>query len=190
MSNLDRIRLFIGARVPGNVVPLIRSAAGQHLEHASWRVAPEQQWHVTALFIGERPAKDLPGIQAGVERIVVDTPVIRLENGALRTMPEDGPTMLWVRFDPHAELTRLHHRLAQALFMPPSQHVPYWPHITLARSRGKTDELQHDPTVLKEFPLSELTLFRSQPGPQGTIHTPLITWPLGRTGPTAPEAVG
>jgi|688.fasta_scaffold02362_15 2'-5' RNA ligase len=190
MAALERIRLFIGTRVPANVVTLVRSTADQHLAHPFWRVAPEQQWHVTALFIGERPTKDLPGIQAAVERIVVDTPVIRLENGALRTMPEDGPTMLWVRFDPHAELTRLHLRLAQALFMPPSQHVPYWPHITLARSRGKADVLQKPPTVLHEFPLRELTLFRSEPGPHGTIHTPLITWPLARTGPTAPEVAG
>ncbi len=188
MSNLDRIRLFIGARVPGNVVPLIRSAAGQHLEHASWRVAPEQQWHVTALFIGERPAKDLPGIQAGVERISQDTPVINLENGNLMTMPEESPTMLWIRFIPNSDLTRLHHRLAKALAMSPSHHVPYWPHITLARSRGKVPALLNERVVLKELPLDELTLFRSEPGPTGTIHTPLITWPLGRTGPTAPEA--
>lgn len=185
---MERFRLFIGTRVPEDAVPLIRSNADQQLARPVWRVAPEQQWHVTALFVGERPAKDLPGIKDAVERIATETPPIHLLKGQLLTMPEQGPTMLWVRFDPHTDLTRLHHRLAQALAMRPSHHVPYWPHITLARSRGKTDVLQDNPLVLPELFLTDLTLFRSEPGPTGTIHTPLITWPLGRKGPTAPVA--
>ncbi len=185
---MERIRLFIGTRVPENVAPLIRNAADQQLAQPMWRVAPEQQWHVTALFVGERPAKDLLGIKDAVERIASDSTQIQLQKGRLLTMPEQGPTMLWVRFDPHTELTRLHHRLAQALAMRPSHHVPYWPHITLARSRGKADVLRETPLVLPALFLTDLTLFRSEPGPTGTIHTPLFTWPLGRTGPAAPVA--
>lgn len=185
---MERIRLFIGTRVPENVRPLIRTLADQQFARSVWRVAPEQQWHITALFVGERPSKDVPGIKDAVERIASDTPQIHLQKGQLLTMPEEGPSMLWVRFDPQMELTRLHHRLAEALAMRPSHHVPYWPHITLARSRGKADVLRDNPMVLPELFLADLTLFRSEPGPTGTMHTPLFTWPLGRTGPTAPVA--
>jgi len=187
---MERIRLFIGTRVPENVAPLIRNAADQQLAQPMWRVAPEQQWHVTALFVGERPAKDLLGIKDAVERIASDSTQIQLQKGRLLTMPEQGPTMLWVRFDPHTELTRLHHRLAQALAMRPSHHVPYWPHITLARSRGRITAQIDGPPLVKELMLSELTLFRSERSDHGSVHTAMGSWPLSGTGPIGPVAVG
>ena len=106
------------------------------------------------------------------------TPRILLQQGQLVTMPKQDPTMLWVRFTPQAELTALHHALAKALGAEPSGYLPYWPHITLARTRRRVAQQASANVVLPALELRELTLFRSDASPAGSVHTPLRTWPL------------
>ena len=178
MSPTEPMRLFIGTALPAHVSASLTGQVQGFLSDPRWRAAPVEQWHVTALFIGERPAGQLERIQAEVERIASGTPHIRLSEGRLITMPKDAPYMLWVRFTPHPALTALHHALAQATGTAPSAYVPYWPHITLARTARTNAPAHNGDIVLPELMLDHLTLFRSQLAPGGMAHTPLYTWPL------------
>ncbi len=171
------LRLFIGTRVNGTHAAMILSAAGEALANTAWRIAPATQWHVTALFIGACDEGQLPAMKRHLKRISKGTPRITLNNGRLITMPEHEPRMLWVRFDPHPDLTALHMTLATALNAEPSKHLPYLPHITLARS-SKGPEPLKGTIILPSLRLDHLTLFSSQLDPAGSIHTPLATWPL------------
>lgn len=181
--------MFVGTALTAPVAAKVHHATGHWLALPEWRMAPLHQWHVTALFIGERPAAEVPGIMERLERVAGTTEVITLHHGRLLTMPETRPTMLWLRFDPAEALTRLHAQLADVVPAAPSPHVPYWPHVTIARVRGKAEALPPGTVVLDTLVIDQLTLFRSDPGHSGTVHTPLATYPLlSQRGPTAPVA--
>jgi|JI9StandDraft_2_1071091.scaffolds.fasta_scaffold06903_5 2'-5' RNA ligase len=184
MAAQDRIRIFIGTTVPTSVCEMILPSAQKAMQQGRWRMAPTSQWHVTALFLGERDARYLDTYMEKVQHCAAHTTAISLSSGMLVSMPKEDPTMLWVRFRPSPELTKLHRALAEAFGVPPSHYIPYWPHITLARSRGKAIHLDDTPLVVQGLQLESLSLYRSDAGPQGSVHTPLATWPLSGTDPT------
>jgi 2'-5' RNA ligase len=172
------IKLFIGTSMDARLADEIRLRSVSLAGKGAWRWSPQQQWHVTTLFIGPRDEAEVQLISTSIERASVERGPITLHQGELVTMPQQSPSMLWVRFNPSEELTSLHHALAHTTSTPPSPHQPYWPHITLARGKGtisRTDTVLMVPSLT----LRELTLFRSDPGPNGTVHTSLGTWPLG-----------
>lgn len=184
------VRLFIGTAVPIYQGDLIQHAASHELEAPQWRVASRDQWHVTALFLGERDERNMATYLSKVAGVAARTAPIELLKGSLATMPKAAPTMLWVRFQPNPALTRLHRELAAEFGVEPSHYVPYWPHITLARSRGRITAPIDRPPLVKELMLSELTLFRSERSDHGSVHTAMGSWPLSGTGPIGPVAVG
>jgi 2'-5' RNA ligase len=178
MDELPPIRLFVGTAIGSDVRDRIQLGAKHWSESPTWRTASPDQWHVTSLFIGERDQAELDRITTAVAKIARDQPAFRLSRGMITTMPLNKPSMLWVRFDPSAELTTLHSKLAEATGTLPIPYSPYWPHITLAR--GNPEEPIHNgPVVLDELLVDRLTLFRSDRGRDGSVHTPLSTWSLG-----------
>jgi 2'-5' RNA ligase len=172
------IKLFIGTSLGAELVEKIWNRAAPLGARGRWRWSAREQWHLTSLFIGQRDEADLPIVSSAVAHVCKQTGPITLRNGQLTTMPEDRPSMLWVRFSPSVELGALHNALAHHTSTTPSPHRPYWPHITLARGTGSLLEMP-DPTVLPSLLIQELTLFRSDPGPEGTVHSALGTWSLG-----------
>ncbi len=163
------MRLFIGTSIEDPIATRIENVAHKILTDPLWRMAPITQWHITALFIGERDPKELPMIEEAVENIAKRTPAILVKNGRIEAMPTNDPHMLWVKFDPAPQLTGLHLSLAEATSTRPSEHLPITPHITLARSRRSPS-----PTVseifLDELKLDHLSLFRSELLRSGAVH--------------------
>ncbi|MCW5900788.1 MAG: 2'-5' RNA ligase family protein [Flavobacteriales bacterium] len=179
MSPEENLRLFLGTLVPREICATIREAAAPHLRDRAWRAAPERQWHVTALFVGQRSAADLEVIRDAAIRIAASTALLNLHNGVLCTMGQERPTMMWLRFPPHAGLTQLHHALARSTGTTPVPWPVYTPHVTIARSKGSPNAFVETRITVPELALAELTLFRSDPGPEGTVHTALESWKLG-----------
>lgn len=167
------IKLFIGTKVH----PEIISNDLETIATEGWRWAPRQQWHVTTLFIGYKPQEELVRITQSIERVAAHTERFSLHRGELKAMPEERPSMLWVRFAVSPELSSLHVAMAEAIGVPASPYSPYWPHITFARGSGPIPKADGSP-IMRILPIAELTLFRSDPGPNGTVHTPLASWPL------------
>lgn len=184
------IRLFVGTAISTEDAERLERAAGTELSAPHWRIARRSQWHVTALFLGGRDAQHLAEYVTKVARVAELTPPIELLDGRMVTMPKTEPTMLWARFQPNPSLTRLHHTLASEFGEEPSHYVPYWPHITMGRSKGRPPAILDGRLLLPHLVLRELTLFRSTPGEHGSVHTPLGTWPLNGTVPTVPVMVG
>lgn len=183
------MRLFIGTPVPTLLAQMVHDRCAMHDRGTAWRFAPLAQWHVTALFVGERPDEVRSMIEEAVERIAGAHAPILLTQGRLMSMPKRAPSMLWVRFSPNAGLTSLHMALARATGTSPSAYRPYWPHITLARSRQGDAPVVDGGVVLESMAMEALTLFRSTPTPEGSVHTPLASWPLTGTDRVAPEEV-
>lgn len=181
----EPMRIFIGTAIAPSIASAVKEHADEHLAQPRWREAPIDQWHVTSLFVGERDPALIPRIQDVVRTIAARTPPILLLKGRILTMPKEAPTMLWIRFMPSPELTHLHLALAEAIGAEPSSFRPYWPHITLARSRASQITPVDGDVLVKELKLDHLTLFRSDPGPNGTKHSSISTWDLTGTDPTA-----
>lgn len=184
---MTTVRLFIAATVPEDIAHDVGEAAAPLLAHPQWRRSPKDQWHVTALFIGERHEEDLPMITDAL-RSAASHEAFTLRNGHVVAMPERSPSMLWLRFAVHEGLTSLHHALTKACGAQPSPFDPYWPHITLARSRAKVLPWSDARVVVPALPMDELVLFRSDPAHGHRIHTALASCSLRRTGPTDPVA--
>lgn len=166
------VRLFIGTPIEESTTIAIAEKAEKHVQRAGIRWAPRSQWHVTALFLGEREATDIPFVLHAMEQCAERHHAVDLLDGRLVAMPEAAPSMVWVRFSPHPGLTLLHHQLAEATSSPPSPYTPYWPHITLAR--GKRIRLTgEEPLMVPHMMMERLVLFRSDPAPGGRIHVPL-----------------
>ena len=156
---------------------LIRNAAHEFLKDDRWRMAPIAQWHVTALFIGERNSDDLSRTEEAMITVAHSTAPIVVRNGRICSMPEPEPHMLWVRFDPDPTLTGLHLQLAEATATRPSKYLPIVPHITLARSRRSPPPASSG-VIIEELQLDHLSLFRSELHHAGVIHHLLRTVPL------------
>lgn len=175
------VKLFIGTTIEPGMARQLCADAKRYAQAAGWRWNPIGSWHITSLFIGQREEGELPGLIEAAEQCSAQHGQLVLEEGSLVTMPEEIPTMLWTRFDPSAALDALHTSLAKATTTPPSHYAPLWPHITMARGKGPPICLPA-PVLVPSLVLRELTLFRSDPAPAGTIHTALHTWKLGQHG--------
>lgn len=182
------MRLFIGTSIFTGAIHLIENELEDLRTDMRFRFAPIKQWHVTALFIGERDETVVPSFNVMIEAITRSQVPIILNNGQICTMPEDLPRMLWVKFDPSEALTKLHHSLAEALDAKASAHLPYQPHITLARSKERTVPYA-GPIVLEELTLDHISLFSTQRSPSGSIHHPMGTWMFNGKDPTDLEVV-
>lgn len=179
MLRNEHVRLFVGTAIPSRIGSGLHERVSMVLAPTSnCRVAPIEQLHVTAIFIGNRSASLLPSIQERIARVASITDPFTLTHGRFAYMPKADPYMLWVRFRPHKELTALHYALANALGADPSIYKPYWPHITLARCKGPLSDTLPTEVVLDRFHLDHLTLFRSHRGPEGSQHTVVDQWPL------------
>ncbi len=180
---LEHMRIFIGTSLQPETAADVATTLEEELSTAFWRVAPVAQWHVTALFIGERPETMIPAVSTAIAKLAQSHSPILLQNGRVVTMPKLDPTMLWIRFQPNPALTALHLALAAATGTEPSIHRPYWPHITLARANpGKAMNIGGD-VVLPSLVIDRLTLFHSTLSPHGSVHQPIASWPLTGTDP-------
>ncbi len=56
----ERIRLFLGLRLPGAALDVVEAWQHAHLERM--RIVPRGQLHLTLAFLGHRPAADLPAV--------------------------------------------------------------------------------------------------------------------------------
>jgi 2'-5' RNA ligase len=179
------MRLFVGTGMAPVMTTWLHSELRDELDREHWRMAPLAQWHVTALFIGDVDASRLEQVKEQVAMHAAQYGPLRLLNGRSACMPTGHPSMLWVRFDPHDGLSALHRSLAAGIGVAPSPFDPYIPHITLARTHAhNVPELTEQP-LLPELVLSELTLYRTERSPSGSLHTALFTVPLMGTGPVA-----
>lgn len=170
-------RLFVARPLISLEVCSIEEACADVLGSPVWRKQTPATWHITALFLGDQPTDRIPEITEAVRTVAERWPPFILHNGALVTMPPAKPSMLWVRFQTSVELQALHVELAERTGTSPSPHVPFLPHITLARTSRSTPPID-GPLVLPSLRFDQLTLFRSDPSPIGRMHHPLATWEL------------
>ena len=113
------------------------------------------------------------------------------EVSGLGTFPPRGlARVLWLGIEVPPSILLLQQaceRAAVAAGFEPETR-PFAPHLTLGRWSEPAPRPTLPPIDLGRTPLDTLVLYRSQPGPKGSVYTPLETFALGRPGPMAERA--
>jgi 2'-5' RNA ligase len=176
VSGDERLRLFLGFRLPGTVVDAL--AGWQERELSRGRVVPPGNLHVTLAFLGGRPAGELPSILAVLEREATAARVPRFELVGYRETRSVGMLALRDETGGAAELAgRLHEALAElGVYRPEAR--PWLPHVTVLRFRDRP-RLRPPLPELEPFAPSDAAAFLSRLHPAGARYEVLESFRLG-----------
>jgi 2'-5' RNA ligase len=170
------LRLFCALDLPGDVRDAVASWASEHVP--AGRLVGAGMLHVTLVFLGARPVRELDGIvevlASAAGRVAVG-PLVVLE---WRETPSVGMLVL---DDPSGGATALRTELADRLaehgvFHPESR--PWLPHVTVVRHRSAP---HLHPTTLpapRTFVPSGATAYLSRLHPSGARYEALARVPL------------
>ncbi|HEV3473505.1 MAG TPA: RNA 2',3'-cyclic phosphodiesterase [Actinomycetota bacterium] len=188
MADSDKIRLFVAATVPDDLLArLDEKTAGlrEKLRNARW-IAPENQ-HLTLKFLGWVPGDRAVEVEKVCHMVAASHRPATLSLTHLGAFPSERRVrVLWMGVDdPAGTLAALAADL-DAAFEPlgfPSEGRSYTPHLTLARfkmpvplkSGFPSVELPMDPA----FQVSDIKLFRSHLSPKGARYEVVATFHLG-----------
>jgi 2'-5' RNA ligase len=190
-----RARLFVALDLPEGVRAGIDAWGEGALRDPALRRLPAASLHITLVFLGYRPEKEIGRIAEVVEALEAPAPRIELREpeqrprrGAPRlyALPVESPGTVSLQ-------AALEERLvAERLHKPEGR--PFWPHLTVARvrpeGRGSKRPMRvaEPPGALPEgirrthVRVVRASLYRSKLRPQGAQYTPLAHVDLPRSG--------
>ncbi|MCH2133030.1 MAG: RNA 2',3'-cyclic phosphodiesterase [Phycisphaerales bacterium] len=175
------LRLFVGL-YPDPRISDVLGTLSSDVDLGPLRLTPPGQVHLTACFIGERSARDLPDVEESVERSVSGLASFSIQPLAMRTLPRRGRARtLVVETDRPTPLLDIHERLIRRLARHPHPDARnrFLPHLTIARFHppGASAALEQ-PVDTPPFPIEDVRLMRSVLHPDGARHDVIRTFPL------------
>jgi RNA 2',3'-cyclic 3'-phosphodiesterase len=190
-----RARLFVALDLPGALTAGIEAWGREALTDPALRRLPAASLHVTLVFLGYRPEKEIGRIGEIVEALAGPAPRIELRDPVQR--PERGRPRLFALPISSPETVSLQAKLEEKLVaerLHESEKRPFWPHLTVARVRpeGRGSKrprpVGDPPGPLPEgvrertFDSVRVSLYRSELRPQGAQYTPLAHVDLPSSG--------
>lgn len=169
-------RLFFGISIPEEHSEQIgRYQKSIALNDLRWTTV--NNLHITSLFIGnvfpsiaEQIRKIPPAPLSPFEVFTQSVEVKNRKNG-----------LMWVKCKPTSEITELHNYLKEEtgkIIRIEEDDRPYYPHITLARSRNKLSPEQIKEFETFTFLADHYILYRSVNSPKGLEYLELERYPL------------
>jgi 2'-5' RNA ligase len=183
------LRAFIAIEIPEK----IRKAVYELSEVippdcAKIRWVRPQSIHLTLVFLGEIFDESLDRIKAGIATAAQSHSRFSMALRGSGTFPHiRRPRVIWVGVTPEAQkpITKLAFDLIDSLdFLKLEEKKRFSPHITFGRIKSihDLDSLQQGIECLSldsdHFPVSEITLFKSELKPSGAEYTSLAKFPL------------
>ena len=175
-----RARLFVALDLP----------AGAREQLVDWRsevlrgrndlrpVAPESL-HLTLVFIGYRPEKEIDTIGAAVREAVDGLPAAALRATQVSAVPPRRPRLFALDLDDDGgravgAQAAVSDALEAGRFYTPEKR-PFWPHVTFARvKRGaRAEPLEAEPPP-EPFEAADVILYRSHLSPRGATYEALV----------------
>lgn len=177
------MRLFAALPLPPSVesrLSALRLRLATPRDGLRW-TTPEQ-WHITLRFFGDLEAAHLLPLIAEVETFRHPQPLLRM--ASLGLFPSKG--ILYAAIEPSDELTAFHTAFAAhvAPWLAPASSLPFHPHITLARSKGRAGSKALQQMAKSALPpfgtvlqwlAGPVHLYESVLGPQGAAYDTLAT---------------
>ena len=181
------MRLFTGVDLPEDVREKLERLL-MHLRpcaHLKW--SPVYNLHVTLKFIGEWPEEKLPQLEAALRSLAPRQPIPAEVKGLGWYPNPHHPRVFWVGVQNGEALPALVKDIEAAL-VPlgiAAEDRAFNAHLTLARIKepAPLQGLRSTIAALESvefgaFDVSRFYLYRSQPGPAGSIYTKLSEYPF------------
>ncbi len=190
---MKKKRLFLAIALPErvraslrSVLPGIRQAAAAAADAV--RFAPEENWHVTLLFLGYQPDEAILPILEASRALAAATPPPPIAFRELTYGPPERPRMVWIAGDPATSRAlgsvrdRLADQLADRGVRCKAEQRPFSTHVTLARF---AEPLPKSVPPLREpfsheFSAPALLLMESKLRRSGPEYVPLATFAFVR----------
>jgi RNA 2',3'-cyclic 3'-phosphodiesterase len=187
------MRLFVAVVPPPEVLTDLGTAVAPHqaepAAHRDLRWTGPEDWHVTLAFLGDVPGPVAAGLGPALGRAAAGHRPFSLAlagAGAFPAAPQ--ARVLWCGLGgDHAALAALAAAVADAVTRagaaPPDPGRAFRPHLTLARSRGRSPADVRDlVTALSGYassswPVDRIQLIDSRPGGRPR-YSPVGRWPL------------
>ena len=141
--------------------------------------------HLTLVFLGYRPEKEIPAIAEAAFDAVRALPPAVLHPLGVRPLPRRSPRLFALDLEDEGEAAATiqaaaSDRLAAERFYRPERR-DWWPHLTLARvKRGaRVEPLEPARSAPDPLRAPTVTLYRSLLRPQGALYVPLERIELG-----------
>jgi 2'-5' RNA ligase len=197
MASSQPVRLFTAVSIPDDIRARLDAAlevVRPTLPQVRWVDA--DLWHVTLVFLGERPSAQVEPIRDVVAGVGANIAPFTLGLSGIGAFPnQNRPRVLWAGIEPGAgELENLHRALLadliQAGLAGPDDH--FSAHLTLGRvrdtagpaARAEIGRLWSSVSLLPlpSFEAREIHLMRSQLVTGGPRYSSLYSIPLGGSG--------
>jgi 2'-5' RNA ligase len=174
-------RLFIAIRPPAQIRKALLGLT-EGVRGARWQ--DDEQLHLTVRFIGEVDGPVAEDVAAALGSVQHQPFSIAL-HGVGQFGSRGRANALWAGIRPHDVITRLHHKVDQALVrlgLEPDRRA-YLPHITLARFGRDSGDLdtylvRHAGLSSDPFDVTDFELFESRLGHEGASYTIVERYPL------------
>jgi 2'-5' RNA ligase len=141
------------------------------------RPVPGESLHLTLVFLGYRPEKEIPRIAEVAFEAIGDAGAVELDPRAVKPIPPRSPRLFALDLaDPGEQAGAIQSAASAALdrerFYKPEKRA-WWPHVTIARvkrgARAAPLEAEPPPGPLRA---GTVTLYRSVLRPQGALYIP------------------
>ncbi|HEY3789354.1 MAG TPA: RNA 2',3'-cyclic phosphodiesterase [Urbifossiella sp.] len=181
------MRLFTGIDLPDDVRDKLERLL-MHLRpcaHLKW--SPVYNLHVTLKFIGEWPEDRVPELETALRALASRQPIGTNVKGLGWFPNPHHPRVFWAGIhagDALAALVKDINSGLAPLGIAPEERL-FNPHLTLARIKEpaplqglRSTIAQLESVEFGAFEISRFYLYRSQPGPAGSIYTKLSEYPF------------
>jgi RNA 2',3'-cyclic 3'-phosphodiesterase len=171
---MENCRLFIGTAPAGEALEALQAFDARRqdeplpwTEAASWTKPPN--WHLTWLFLGSVPARDIPQIQSRLAILCQSLSPVALKMTGTEFWPNARRPRMLVWRGEAAKALELARSLRKAFPEFPDEK-PFRPHITLARFKASPGKPDKPSLQAARWVLSSLTLYQSRPEPGGSVY--------------------
>ena len=182
-----RARLFVALDLPGPVREEIVAWQREELTDPALRPVRPESLHMTLVFLGYRPEKEIERIAETGFDVELPAPEIELRREPV-AVPRGKRPRLFALDAPSESAVALQaaveRNLVAGRYYEPEKR-PFWPHLTVARVRPerrgsrKPAVVERNPgplpehTFLRPIPLVRLVLFRSHLRREGALYEPM-----------------
>lgn len=172
----ERLRLFLGLRLPESVLDALERWQGEHLRGG--RIVPREHLHVTLAFLGERPAGELPQVLGALREAAAAAGPVVLRVERWRETRSVGMLVLADEQGRAAALAGDVQERLERLGVYRREARPWLPHLTVLRFRARP-RLRPPLPELGDVVPSDAAAFLSRLRPGGAQYEVLESHALG-----------
>lgn len=177
------VRAFVALELPARVREAIGDLQAQLRPRlGSARLVRPEGAHLTLRFLGQTTPAQVEALREPLACAAAACPAGDVRVAGLGTFPERGsPRVLWLGLEVPEEVLALQAACERAAVAAgfAREDRPWMPHLTLGRWRERDRRPELPPADLGRAHVDTLVLFRSEPGPKGSVYSPLARLPLG-----------